>query len=199
MTIVYEERPSDSPYVETIIQGRTVSAGSTIRPAAINWHMVFVKLSGRVLPLVVGPLTMSGVASWGAGAEILWIRFKLGTFMPHLPARNFLDIETILPEAASKSFWLKGSAWQFPDYENVDTFLRLDSKPHPSNRTRAAGGGTAATGGIHSRHGSRRWLFRSTPPDSISQTVGGAYTRPDHSDEQTRLPVCTRHHPGVGL
>ena len=28
-----------------------------------------------------------------------------------------------LPEAGSKSFWLGGSAWQFPDYDNADTFV----------------------------------------------------------------------------
>jgi AraC-like DNA-binding protein len=28
-----------------------------------------------------------------------------------------------LPEASSKSFWLYGSAWQFPDYDNADTFV----------------------------------------------------------------------------
>jgi len=28
-----------------------------------------------------------------------------------------------LPEASSKSFWLQGSAWQFPDYENIETFV----------------------------------------------------------------------------
>jgi hypothetical protein len=61
--------------------------------------------------------------SYTEGAELLWIKFKLGAFMPHLPARNFLDVETILPGAASNSFWLKGSAWQFPDYENVETFV----------------------------------------------------------------------------
>src|ERR687888_2263055 len=27
-----------------------------------------------------------------------------------------------LPEASSKSFWLNGSLWQYPDFENVDTF-----------------------------------------------------------------------------
>jgi AraC-like DNA-binding protein len=34
-----------------------------------------------------------------------------------------MDSETILPGAASQSFWLKGAAWQFPDYENVETFV----------------------------------------------------------------------------
>jgi AraC-like DNA-binding protein len=43
--------------------------------------------------------------------------------MPHLPPRDFLDVETTLPGAASHSFWLKGSAWQFPDYDNVETFV----------------------------------------------------------------------------
>jgi AraC-like DNA-binding protein len=43
--------------------------------------------------------------------------------MPHLPARNFLDAVVNLPEAATNSFWLNGSAWQFPDYENAETFV----------------------------------------------------------------------------
>ncbi|MBZ0304301.1 MAG: helix-turn-helix domain-containing protein [Anaerolineae bacterium] len=123
MTIVYEERPSDSPFIDLITQGRTIRAGSSIRPAEYHWHMVFVKHQGSVYPLVVGPLTTSGIVSWGEGAEILWVRFKPGTFMPHLPTRDFRDSETLLPGAASRSFWLKGSAWQFPDFENVETFI----------------------------------------------------------------------------
>ncbi len=123
MSIVHEERPSDSPYVETITRGRTASDGTTIRPAEIHWHMVFLRYEGRVQLLVVGPWTSAGVISYPEGAELLWIKLKLGTFMPHLPTRDFLDVETILPGAACQSFWLKGSAWQYPDFENVDTFV----------------------------------------------------------------------------
>jgi len=123
MSLTYEERLSDSPYVETITYGWTASDGTTIRPAECNWHMVFARENGRAHPLVVGPLTTAGVASWGEGAEILWIKFKLGIFMPHLPPRDYLDGETILPGASSQSFWLYGSAWEFPDYENVETFI----------------------------------------------------------------------------
>jgi hypothetical protein len=123
MSIIAEERLSDSPYVETITHGRTASDGSPIRPAEIHWHMVLVKQHGNIQLLVVGPWTSAGVISYTEGAEILWIKLKLGTFMPHLPTRDFLDVETILPTAASQSFWLNGSAWQFPDYENADTFV----------------------------------------------------------------------------
>jgi len=58
------------------------------------------------------------------GGEVLWIKFKVGTFMPHLPTRKFRDSETMLPQAAAReSFWLHGSAWQFPDFGNADTFV----------------------------------------------------------------------------
>ena len=123
MSIIFEERLSDSPYVETITRGRTASDGSPIRPAESRWHMVFRRLNGNVQLLVVGPLTTAGVVTYTEGAELLWIKFKLGAFMPHLPPRAFRDVETILPGAASRSFWLNGSAYQLPDYENADTFV----------------------------------------------------------------------------
>jgi hypothetical protein len=72
---------------------------------------------------MVGPLTTSGIASWGKDAEIIWIKFTLGTFMPHLPLRSVLDTETVLPEASSRSFWLNSSAWPFPNYDDVETFV----------------------------------------------------------------------------
>src|SRR5258708_5522059 len=123
MSIISEERKTSSPYIETIMRGRTESDGSVLRAAESHWHMVLRKLGGNVDLLVVGPWASAGVISYTEGAELLWIKFKLGTFLPHLPTRHLLDRETILPGAAGKSFWLDGSAWQFPDYENADTFV----------------------------------------------------------------------------
>lgn len=123
MSIIAEERASDSPYVETITRGRTASAGSPLRPAEICWHMVLRTFNGATDLLVVGPWTSAGVISYAADTELLWIKLKPGTFMPHLPTRHLLDRETPLPAATDRSFWLNGSAWQFPDYENVDTFV----------------------------------------------------------------------------
>jgi len=123
-SMVFEEKSSDSPYIDTIMHGCTMAEGSSVRPAETHWHLVFVRVNGMAMPLVVGSLTDSGIARWGEGAEILWIRFKAGTYIPHLPAKNLLNKEMRLPEAASREkFWLKGSAWQMPTYENVDTFV----------------------------------------------------------------------------
>jgi hypothetical protein len=85
--------------------------------------MVFVKKDGEARVVFVGPWTTAGIARYAEGAEILWVKFKLGTFMPHLPVAKFLDKETVLPEASSRSFWLKGSAWPFPDHENTEAFV----------------------------------------------------------------------------
>src|SRR5258708_192740 len=108
MGFIYEERASDSPYVETITHGWAMGAGSTIRPAECHWHMVIVRHAGGIQSIIAGPLTSAGIVSWGGAAEILWIKFKLGTFMPHLPAKKLLNVETPLPGAAKQSFWLKG-------------------------------------------------------------------------------------------
>ncbi len=123
MSISHEQRLSDSPYVESVTHGWTLSAGSSIRPAESNWHMVFVKAQGRTHSLAVGPLPTSGKVTWGEGAEILWIKFKLGVFMPHLPVRDFLDMEKPLQGEASKSIWLRNAAWELPNFENADTFV----------------------------------------------------------------------------
>lgn len=123
MGFVVEQRASDSPFIETVSHGRTVGEGRTIRPAESNWHMVLVRYQDQAQQLVVGPLTTSGVVSYSEGAEILWIKFKLGAFMPHQPVREFVDTQLSLPGASSQSFWLKGAAWRFPDYENADSFV----------------------------------------------------------------------------
>lgn len=123
MSMISEERLSDSPYIESVTRGWTLREGTTIRPAEIHWHMVFVKHPGGTLALAVGPLSTSGVASWGEGGEILWIKFKLGVFMPHLPMKGYLNAEQTLPDASRDRFWLKGAAREIPNFENVETFI----------------------------------------------------------------------------
>ena len=123
MSMISEKRFSDSPYVESVMRGLTLSEGTSIRPAEIHWHMVFVKHQGGTQVLAVGPLTRSGIVSWGEGGEILWIKLKLGVFMPHLPMKSYVNAEQTLPDASRDRFWLKGAAWQIPDFENVETFI----------------------------------------------------------------------------
>src|SRR5262245_56264090 len=47
----------------------------------------------------------------------------LGAFMPHLPTNHRVNESLDLPEAAGNSFWLHGSAWPLPEFDNADTFI----------------------------------------------------------------------------
>ncbi len=43
MSLLYEERPSGSPYVETVTRGQIIADDSVIRPAESCWHLVVVR------------------------------------------------------------------------------------------------------------------------------------------------------------
>lgn len=123
MSFLIENRPSAVACVEMVMHGHTVGGGITIRPAESHWHLVLARYMGETRMLAVGPLTSAGSLTYMEGIELLWIKLKLGTFMPHLPTAQLLNSETELPSAASQKFWLNGSAWQFPNYENADIFV----------------------------------------------------------------------------
>lgn len=122
MILTYEARLSDSPYVESVSHGWTQHGYHGMRPAEMNWHMVFVRLEGMTFPIITGPWSYAGMMPF-VDAEIIWVRFKLGVFMPHLPVRDYLNNELILPGASDTSFWLNSEARELPQFENVETFV----------------------------------------------------------------------------
>ena len=80
--------------------------------------------NGKTMITARGPETKASEADFPADAEFFGITFNLGTFMPHLPVRTLLDRQdATLPEASSNSFWLHGSAWELPTFENADVFV----------------------------------------------------------------------------
>src|SRR5690348_12626633 len=111
MTFLFEDRPSDSSFVETIWRARSERAGSFISLAASTWEMVVTTYRGTTTFTVRGPETKATPLHYQwAGAQWLGIRFRLGTFMPHLPPGKLLDHrDVILPAATGRSFWLHGA------------------------------------------------------------------------------------------
>src|SRR6266508_750109 len=124
MLLTFEDRLSDSPFVERIWCSQSEHPGTFHSIAMSHWEMVVTKYNGNTIFTVRGPESKATTLNLSLmGAEWFGIRFKLGTLMPHLPASGLVDADENLPDASSKSFWLNGSAWQFPDYENADTFV----------------------------------------------------------------------------
>src|SRR5262249_31048648 len=82
------------------------------------------RYQGKTCLTVRGPETKATTVDCPAEGDWVGIRFKLGTFMPLLPARDLSDRRDVtLPEVTSRSFWLNGSAWGYPDFENAKEFV----------------------------------------------------------------------------
>ena len=123
MIFNFEEKPSDSPYVAVVWRNHCERGGHFVSMATSHWQMVITKYEGKTKLTVRGPETKATPAYCPPGAEHFGIYFKHGVLMPKLPAIQLRDGMLDLPEARSDSFWLNGSSWQFPNYENVDTFV----------------------------------------------------------------------------
>jgi len=136
--IKFEDRPSDSPLVERVWRSHSERAGTFLSMAASNWVMVVTRLAGRTFLTVRGPETRATSADCPADGQWMGVHFKLGTFMPLLPTGMLRDRNDVtLPEASSRSFWLNGSAWDYPSFDNVETFVTrlvkqglIDRDPH---------------------------------------------------------------------
>lgn len=121
---IFEGRTSDSPYIEMVWRGRVERDYAPVCPADVRWNLLFVRENGRVEVSAEGAMTQFVPKVQFEGREFLVIKFKLGVFMPNLPAEDLVNGDVFLPEAASPSkFWLNGAVWELPDFENVETFV----------------------------------------------------------------------------
>jgi AraC-like DNA-binding protein len=169
MLLCFEERLSDSPVVERIWRTHSERGGAFLSIAASHFEMAVTRLRGRSFLTIRGPETKATTADCPAEGEWLGIRFKLGTFMPQLAPGLLRDRKDVtLPDAASRSFWLNGSAWEYPDFENAEAFV-----------TRLVHEGLIARDPVvHDvAHSERGALSRRTAQRHFLRTTGLSYCR----------------------
>jgi helix-turn-helix protein len=124
MLLTFDDRPSDSPFVERVWRTHSERAGTFLSVAACHFEMAVTRHRGKTFLTVRGPETQATMADCPAAGEWLGIRFRLGTFMPRLTPGHLRDRQDVtLPAATGHSFWLNGSAWDYPDFENAETFV----------------------------------------------------------------------------
>jgi len=85
--------------------------------------MVISKVDGEITCTWRGPETHPSVAQCPPDGEWLGIQFKNGVFMPHLQTDVLVNDAITFPQAAVNSFWLQGSGWEIPNFDNIETFV----------------------------------------------------------------------------
>lgn len=124
MFLAFEDRPSDSPFVERVWRCRSKAAGTFLSVASCHWEMVVTRLRGATSITLRGPETKVRELDCPAGGEWLGVRFKLGSFMPWLPVHRIIDGQDVtLPADNGRTFLLQGQAWEVPGFENAEGFV----------------------------------------------------------------------------
>lgn len=124
MGLEVESRPSDSPCIERVWRSRSHAVDRMTSVATPRCELVFWEQHGQVNVAVRGPESRASAAPVPDEAAFFGITFALGASMPHLPVGRLVDDFVEIPDATSRSFWLRGSAWRVPDYDNAEEFVR---------------------------------------------------------------------------
>ena len=85
--------------------------------------MAVTRHRGNIFLTLRGPETRATSVDCPGEGEWVGIRFKLGTFMPNLLPGLLSDRKDVTLPGAAGRFWLNGSAWEYPNFENADTFV----------------------------------------------------------------------------
>jgi hypothetical protein len=118
-----EHRPSESPYVECVWRSRSQDVARMMSVATPRWSLVFWEQAGRTYGAVQGPESKASHAPVPEESTFFGIDFALGTTMPRLPVGHLVDGHAEIPDVTRTSFWLDGSAWHIPDYDNAEAFV----------------------------------------------------------------------------
>jgi len=159
----FEHRPSESPFIEKVWRSRSNDGGTFLSIAASNFEMAVTRHAGRTFITLRGPETKATTAHCPADGEWLGIRFALGTFMPRLPPGRLIDGHDVtLPGATTHSFWLNASAWDYPDFENVEAFVARLARAGIVTRDPAVDGVLRGGPRAHSQRSDQRCFLRAT-------------------------------------
>jgi AraC-like DNA-binding protein len=124
MFLVFEDRRSDSPYVERVWRSHSERAGTFVSVASSHLEMVVSRVRGKVFLTLRGPETRATEADCPANGEWVGIRFTLGTYLPKHPSGTLIDRQDEQMPDLGGRFWLDDDTWEYPTFENAETFVR---------------------------------------------------------------------------
>lgn len=123
MSFLFEARSLESAVAESVWRTQSEKTGQYISVAASHWSFLFAKHEGKTYIDVCGPETKATLGTFPADTDVFGINFRAGVFMPHLSPGGLVDKKLQLPNASDRAFWLDGSAWQFPEFDDVETLV----------------------------------------------------------------------------
>ena len=124
-----EGRASDHPFVEKVWRCDTDRGDTFLSVAANCCEMVVTRLRGKSFLTLRGPETVATPLDCPAEGQWVGIRFKPGIFMPQFLPGSLRDHNDVtFSSATGQSFWLNGSALEYPSFDNAEFFVKRLAK-----------------------------------------------------------------------
>ncbi len=121
MFLTFQERQSDSPFIERVWRSWSTTGGPFLSVAAGNLEIVVTRLRGQTLVTLRGPETKPSMVECPPDGHWEAIRFRMGTYFPQVPTWRLLDHKNIdLPVTRDGRFWLEGRSWEIPSFDNAE-------------------------------------------------------------------------------
>ena len=124
MFLTFEDRPSNSLYVERVWRCYSTTGGPFYSMAEGNLELVVTRLGDFVQVTLRGPVTQAVTVHCPANGQWFAIRFRVGTYLPGLATARLLDHHDFhLPTTKDGRFWLEGDLWEIPSFESAEDFV----------------------------------------------------------------------------
>jgi AraC-like DNA-binding protein len=119
----FEDRTSDSPFVERVWRSHSERAGTFLSVAQSHCELVVSRVRGLVRMTVRGPETRPTPADCPADGEWVGIRLSIGTWIPLYPAFMVRDRRDVDLPAGRHGFQLDSSVWEYPTFDNAEALV----------------------------------------------------------------------------
>ena len=125
MFLTFEDRRSDSPFIERVWRSHSAGGGVFQSIAESNLELVVTRLPGLTRVTLRGPVTTPSMVDCPPNGQWFAIRFRLGTYLPRMPTALLMNHNSLdLPLTADDRFWFEGAAWEIPTFENAEIFVQ---------------------------------------------------------------------------
>jgi hypothetical protein len=122
--LTFEQRLSDSPFVERVWRSFSTSGGPFYSMAEPNLELLVAHMDGRTLAMLRGPVTRASVADCPPDGNWLGVRFRMGAYLPGVATGSLRDHRNqILPDAGHGRFWLGDRTWEIPTFDDAESLV----------------------------------------------------------------------------
>jgi len=124
MLIEFDDRESDSPYIERVWRSRSRNGGTFLSMADSNIELVISRLPGSTAVTLRGPVSRASNVDCPPDGRWLAIRFRMGAYLPDFPTAALANHRNVqLPVLGDGRFLLGGLAWEIPRFDNAEQFV----------------------------------------------------------------------------